>query len=163
MSSKRLAKQRKAMWRLNPRCYYCGVVTILRPLHIPGQQLMPEIRYRVATLDHVRARHHPDRTKPPEPGEVLHVLACWRCNNERDQRELQMKPKEYLREQSGAIPLEERSLEEMESVLILLQARKPRRKDKRAKWQRNIEAVTEAIGRRKGDGPQTTEDLCMTQ
>ena len=150
MGSRILAKQRKAMWRRDPHCHWCGVETILRPLHIPNDPLPPEIRNRVATLDHVRARHHPDRLKPPEPGEVLHVLSCWKCNNERDREELQAKPKEYLRQKSrSAAPLDERSLEELEQLLAFLRSHRPHYRTKRERLKRSIKAVTEAIERRK--------------
>lgn len=149
MSSKALARQRKAMWKRNPRCYYCGVVTILRPLHIPHEPLSPEIRDRVATLDHVRARHHPDRTKPPEPGEVLHVLSCWRCNNERDRRELREKPIEYLRQKCKTIPLEDRRLEELEDLLNFLLTRKPLNPHKRRRWECSLANVRAAIAKAK--------------
>ncbi|MCI0391869.1 MAG: hypothetical protein MOB07_24265 [Acidobacteria bacterium] len=138
------------MWRHDPRCYWCGVQTILRPLHIPHEPLPPAIRDRVATLDHVRARHHPDRLKRPESGDVLHVLSCWRCNNERDRQQLQAKPKEYLHDKCGNKPLDQRSLEELEQLLAFLQSHAPYHPTKRAKRRDSIKAVAEAIHRRIG-------------
>lgn len=121
MSSKNLAKQRYRLWLNNPRCHYCGMVTIYKPAH-QKMEITPSERPRLATIDHIRPRHHPDRLKPQEPGEVLHVLACNQCNNDRDKRELAEKPKEWFEENGGQAPLYKRSDEELAAILSRLGA-----------------------------------------
>lgn len=119
MSTKSLAKKRERLWNEDPHCHYCGVETILKPCHLKREWLAMswDERNRLATIDHIRPRHHPDRTKPPEPGETLLVLSCWRCNNDRDKQELAEKPKEWFIERGGAIPISMRSIEEVEALL----------------------------------------------
>lgn len=117
--SRKLAKKRYSLWLQNPRCCYCGVVTIFKPSHIKAIIFDGE-RDRLATIDHIRPRHHPERREPPKPGQVLLVLSCWRCNNERDKRELATKPKEWFEQQGGTKPLSKRSDEELELILSRL-------------------------------------------
>lgn len=119
MPKKALSKKRQRLWKENPHCCYCGVVTIFLPAHIKGLQLTQDERHRLATIDHIRPRHHPDRLKRPEPDEVLQVLSCWKCNNERDRRELAEKPKEWFEQNGGAVPLHRRSVEDLERILPL--------------------------------------------
>ncbi len=148
MSSRSLARQRKRLWQENPRCYYCGVETILGPQHLKGEWFRPEIRARLATIDHIRPRHHPDRGKRPEPGERLHVLACWKCNNERDHRERAALPKEYHWQKCGSLPLSERPTEEIRATLEMLRARPPYRSSKRKQWRASLAAIEAELARR---------------
>jgi hypothetical protein len=126
MSSKELAKQRERYWKADPRCHYCGVETILKPAHIKKMELTAEERDRLATIDHLRPRHHPDRLKLPKPGERLHVLACSKCNNERDRQELLAKPKEWFEQNGGSKPLHKRTVEEIEAILAKIEYEPPR-------------------------------------
>lgn len=99
----------------DPRCVYCGVVTIFdRP---EGKASPPNL----ATIDHLRPRHHPGRREPIKPGEVRHVLSCWKCNNDRDKRELREKPKEWFYENGGARPMAAKSLEELQWIALKLE------------------------------------------
>lgn len=157
MSSKNLAKQRYRLWLNNPRCHYCGKVTVYKPAH-HKMEISRDERPRLATIDHIRPRHHPDRQKPPEPGELLHVLACNQCNNERDKRELAEKPKEWFEENGGQPPLDKRSDEDVEAILSRLGVpyqigRGRRAREKFNKVKRNQAAVIWAIFERGMDTP----------
>jgi len=122
MSTKSLAAQRIRLWEADPHCHYCGVLTIYKPQHIKGLYTPQEQNF-LATIDHVRPRHHPDRLRPPRPGETLHVLACWKCNNDRDKRELAEKPKEWFEQNGGSIPLAKRPIEELVCIMEKLRWR----------------------------------------
>lgn len=153
MSTKSLAKQRERLWREDPHCHYCGVETILKPNHVKGLTT-PEERDRLATIDHIRPRHHPDRLKPAN-GEVLHVLACSKCNNERDKRELAEKPLEWHHAQSRAFPLAKCATEVLEQKLKYIAGIRPRGRSNRASVKRSQIAVLWALWERGIDLPET--------
>lgn len=122
MSTKELRKKRIRLHSENPCCCYCGVETILKPMH-DKRAIEPDEWDRIATIDHIRPRHHPDRRKPPEPHEVLRVLACAKCNNERDKRELAQKPKEWFEERGGSTPIHKRSIEDLVLIYETIKAK----------------------------------------
>ena len=69
-------RRRLAMWRHDPKCYWCGCETVL-----------PDNANRVprnmATIDHLYPRHHPERHS--QHHEV--VLACYNCNESRNRKD----------------------------------------------------------------------------
>jgi len=75
--TKAIRKQRIRMWNEDPRCYWCGALTVLVEKN-GGPPVLPN----EATIDHIRPRHHPGRQEPPTEGERRRVLSCWKCNNE---------------------------------------------------------------------------------
>lgn len=77
----KLARQRKRLHALNPRCHWCGVETVLPAS--AGDRLRKAFNAREATIDHLRSRLDPSRTIPATGGEQRHVLACKKCNGER--------------------------------------------------------------------------------
>jgi hypothetical protein len=70
-------RKRARLWAENPHCHWCGVLTTLGPRC-----------ETMATLDHLRPRHHPSRHEPARNGERRIVLACWKCNSTRDHAEM---------------------------------------------------------------------------
>jgi hypothetical protein len=101
MTEIRVWKERR--WRKDPRCAYCGVVTILRwtppPRREGGGNPRPPLN--LATVDHLRDRYDPTRQDPPRHGEVRRVLACWRCNNALGAIRTALQPLEELRRRSS--------------------------------------------------------------
>jgi 5-methylcytosine-specific restriction endonuclease McrA len=78
-----VARQRIRLHKLDARCFYCGIITVLdtpsgwRGVPYPG----------LATVEHLRPRTHPSRREPARgPNEQRHVLACWQCNQDRSNR-----------------------------------------------------------------------------
>ena len=64
--------RRLLLWRKDPRCFWCGRVTIYATSGTPN----------AATLEHVYPRGHPRRADPARHLPST-VLACYRCNQER--------------------------------------------------------------------------------
>jgi hypothetical protein len=96
-STRTFRRQREALWRKDPHCHWCGCLTILWKSS-PKNKVMP---HNAATLDHLDSRMSPERGK--HPGERRHVLACYRCNQDRCDRDLAANI-ELQREKSGAYP-----------------------------------------------------------
>lgn len=86
----RFKARRKRLWRKNPRCRNCGVVTILpedmmkRYGITDGSKMMSLISRedsdRMATIQHLVSRLDPNRTKH-KPNEIRYDLWCNRCNS----------------------------------------------------------------------------------
>lgn len=91
----RIKWQRRRIWEVNPRCHWCQCVTILPDYHARMGRPNP----KWATIEHLDARHSKERGKHPR--EFRHVLACWKCNNDRDRRELKALPIQSLWEMNG--------------------------------------------------------------
>lgn len=72
--------KRSRMHRADPHCFWCGRETVLTG-HINAPNL--------ATIDHLYSRLHPQRRAPRghDRDVVLHVLACWTCNQARSHAE----------------------------------------------------------------------------
>lgn len=96
MSSRRLAQQRRRFWLSDPRCHWCKRRTRLVNL---GQH-PKSIPHDAATIDHLHSRLDPDRGN----GSGRHVLACWKCNNDRGAQE-QRERIDIVRAKSGAYPV----------------------------------------------------------
>lgn len=97
-------KQRARLWNIDPHCENCGVPTIL-PEDCPGfkpNQKWPQPN-NMATIQHVHNRLDPNRRQTP--GEIqttkrLHLLWCYKCNQDDNEEYIAKIPKEYLRERS---------------------------------------------------------------
>ena len=77
------ARQRRRLHAADPRCHYCGVETVLDPPVSWKATTFPQL----ATVEHLRPRTHPLRQEPMQvANERRHVLACWRCNQDRANR-----------------------------------------------------------------------------
>lgn len=131
------------MWRRNPHCYYCGVKTIL-PLANGKSPRAPN----EATIDHLRPRHHPGRLEPIQRGELRRVLACWECNNKRDQWESSLLPKEWFYANGGSLPGEMKPLEELQRIERVLLSNPPKKRKGRARHEKNLQEVRAMIAAR---------------
>lgn len=67
--------KRARLYRQDPHCYWCGILTVLDTGFQPHS----------ATIDHLYSRVHPNRNAPRgnDRSELLHVLSCLQCNQER--------------------------------------------------------------------------------
>jgi 5-methylcytosine-specific restriction endonuclease McrA len=154
MSKKHLTKQRERFWNEDPRCHYCGQITILQPRGMEWKELWGNLsreeRHRLATIDHLRPRHHPGRLEPYHHGQEprRHVLACWKCNNDRDKRELADKPKEWFEQNGGSPPLHKRDELELQNILVLLGRIKPRGRYNRNRVKKSIVDVSWSLWER---------------
>lgn len=140
--SKNFQRQRKALWSRDPHCHWCGVLTALPT---PGGS--PKAKNE-ATIDHLRPRHHPGRLEPAKNQEVRRVLSCWKCNNERDQRESAALPKQWFYDHGGSRPATEKPLDDLIRIeqLLCRKLEKPRlRNADRRRIQESIIAIQAAI------------------
>lgn len=86
----RYKDRRERLWRKSNRCRKCGAVTFLPGLAaaiagVPNdgklmRNLPPDLRDRVATIQHKVDRFHPDRLRH-RSGEIRYTLWCWKCND----------------------------------------------------------------------------------
>lgn len=103
--AKRFGKYRRRLWERNPHCFWCGIVTIW----YQGETRTPPLNS--ATIDHIRSRLTPERSRRDEnwqPGKI--VLACWKCNNDRCRMEQEYYAKNnpsMIREKCGSKPAAE--------------------------------------------------------
>lgn len=68
---------RQRLFITSPYCFWCGVLTVLAGSNYNEPDL--------ATVDHLYSKFHPERKAKHSSrgGNVLHVLACRACNQER--------------------------------------------------------------------------------
>lgn len=72
MTTKAIKRKRNAMWIADPRCCYCGTITVrVEDLNLKPGDSSP---LNMATLDHVYSINHPFRDREE------FVLACHECN-----------------------------------------------------------------------------------
>ena len=92
-------RQRYRLWKQNPKCHWCNVETI----YIENFHLQTDLRQQNiwATIDHLYSRLTPELR---QSGNNKHILSCWKCNNDRNNKELQSIPIEHRRKISGRFP-----------------------------------------------------------
>lgn len=90
----RLTFRRVRLWQLNPRCRWCGVETVLVTV---SQAELPDRKLpaNAATIDHLRTKLKPEyraicpssmpRHRRQEPRTVL---ACYKCNQQRNKQQM---------------------------------------------------------------------------
>jgi 5-methylcytosine-specific restriction endonuclease McrA len=70
---------RRRLYDRDPHCHWCGRLTVFGPprnhVTTPGD---------LGTIDHLRPRYHPGRNEWLEAGERRRVLACFECNQRRN-------------------------------------------------------------------------------
>jgi hypothetical protein len=98
----RLRNRRERLWKSNPNCHWCKQFTIL-----PDGEIAKD---NWATIDHLRCRLHPQRHEPNPKAEQRTVLACWKCNNERNKGEMKEAGLEILQKKSGSPPASKEQL-----------------------------------------------------
>jgi len=88
-------KQRTRMWNNNPNCIFCGVLTIL-PEHLPQRtnskgvsKIIVEIPDNMTTIEHLNSRNSVNRNTKNIKKEIRRVLCCYKCNQERNEKELE--------------------------------------------------------------------------
>lgn len=98
MSSEHTRKQRLALFkRQRGLCHWCKGKMFIRP---DGRS--KGTREDAATIDHLHPRGHPERGK--HGNEFTHVLACKKCNGERNSDFMATLDKEKLWAASGRAP-----------------------------------------------------------
>ena len=105
--SKSLKAVRDRLWKKNPHCRYCGVVTILPQHVIKGRDGLHRLRHfpdNMATIDHLRSRLDPERGNHI-PSERRYILSCNKCNNKRGKKEVSELDLEKLWKQSKRFPI----------------------------------------------------------
>jgi 5-methylcytosine-specific restriction endonuclease McrA len=75
MDSRRRRRRRETLWHEDPRCFWCGKLTVLTDAK----------QRNAATLDHLYSRSHPKRKSS---GVAETVLACRACNIQRGDYEM---------------------------------------------------------------------------
>lgn len=92
--------QRRQLWEMHPNCHWCQKPTILPPKY-SDQFRQGQVKPNFATVEHLDSRLSHERGK--HPGEFRRVIACWKCNNERNDREQRALPRQTLWERSRQI------------------------------------------------------------
>lgn len=95
MSRKRDSEIRARLFRdAGGRCFWCGCATVFEK----RGAFQPK---NFATLDHLYSRLDPKRKEPAVRGQRRWVLACYACNQARNNGEQSALPKEELWKRSG--------------------------------------------------------------
>lgn len=81
---------RKKLHAENPNCYWCGKATVLRKRSGRGKQKPDD-----ATLEHLISKLSPDTAQRQNPDNMR--LACYACNHQRGEDEVNAFPKEMWR------------------------------------------------------------------
>lgn len=105
--SKSLREVRERLWKKDPHCRYCGVITVLPSSPLLKRGKDGKLRHypdNMATIDHLRSRLDPERQNH-YPSERRYILACWKCNNERSKKENSKLRIEELWKRSGRMPI----------------------------------------------------------
>lgn len=96
---RQMRKQRAMLFFLQDgKCHWCKCDMILTFAAQPDKQ-----PGNLATIDHLDSKWSKDRGK--HAGEYRRVLACWHCNQERNDVEMAMQSDEVLWGKSGRAPL----------------------------------------------------------
>lgn len=100
MGQKRLSsykKRRINLWKQNPHCHWCGCVTILPDDILKDDHERIPYTENMATVDHLYTRLTGLRYTMPSINGCNTVLACNKCNNDRNRVEEKMIGIEELR------------------------------------------------------------------
>lgn len=105
----RIRRRKEYLYGINPYCPLCGVLMILPPKGVQCR------KKRLATLDHMNNKYHPEeRYRKQTPEEIKKAwearlgrtrLICKGCNEHIANEETKQLPKEELWKRSGRIPL----------------------------------------------------------
>ena len=108
---------RKRLFRENPRCYWCGVETLL-----VGDGYIKRPNPRMATVDHLYSRYDLRRYVK---GEQKRVLACFHCNNTRSRQETRLISREEIQRRSKGMTYDifKQPVESLEIVVDILKGR----------------------------------------
>ena len=94
-----VARRRRNLWRRDPHCFWCGVLTVLvwECPKVPRGDPRRRPPDNLATVDHLRPRTHPLRLEPNPTGAERTVLACNKCNWLRNKQDYETLPVEVIR------------------------------------------------------------------
>jgi hypothetical protein len=93
-TNEKLRKQRKRLWeKQRGKCYWCEQKT--RLLYITDGKVPKD----AATIDHLDSRLNANRGN--FNGFLRHVMACWKCNNDRANAEVAALPLSELQSRSS--------------------------------------------------------------
>lgn len=87
MDSKRIRRKRIKLWKEDPRCFWCGVVTVLLESKTAAECKKNRSNPLRATAEHLVSRAHNLRTIASGFTYNHIVIACNGCNSERGVRE----------------------------------------------------------------------------
>jgi hypothetical protein len=117
MSGKQLIKQRQRYYQADPHCHWCRAKL---ELPVYGNGVWPTAPNH-ATIDHLNSRLSSARHLPQiHPDESRRVLACYRCNQERNRAEIVLSGKQK--------PLSAKPLSELREILLVLHRKPPKKK-----------------------------------
>jgi hypothetical protein len=104
----RLANRRAYLWKKDPLCQICRVLTVLPSTLVSERGIGKEnlmkhlpkgVRDRMATIDHLDNRFDPGRGK--HSGKERTRLVCWKCNFERGKADYEAIPLEIRQKVSS--------------------------------------------------------------
>ena len=113
-----LKKIRISLWKEDPNCYYCHKSTVL-PTDIPDLLELQAIGITpdyMATIEHLLTRYDAERFE--DGGEDKCVLACYKCNHEKERERSKLVPKEELQKRSNRFPLAKFVTEAMKKEIV---------------------------------------------
>jgi len=97
---------RDRLWKVDPHCRQCGVLTILPQDIVKGRDRFGKLRHypdNMATIDHLRSRYDLKR-RIHDRNERRYILLCIKCNNKREKEETSKLKIEKLWELSKRYP-----------------------------------------------------------
>lgn len=89
--------QRERWFKEHPYCYWCKCQLVL----IDTSSYRGRVPDNAATIDHLRPKGHPNRRERNRFHLWRRVLACWKCNNDRDREFTRRRSLEELWRASG--------------------------------------------------------------
>jgi hypothetical protein len=101
MHTKYIRKRRNKLFQEDPHCHWCG-----RELILPEECKQDKQNWQpdnMATIDHLRSRFSINRQEPNHTKETRLVLACYRCNEVRNDQEQATISIEELHRRAGQI------------------------------------------------------------
>lgn len=116
-----MRRRKQALWiQQGGRCCWCNCAMLhWNDLHSDpskrekhgirvnrnGEMKLRSMPQKLATLEHLRDRYHPERQVAPVGREQRWALACWQCNSERGNQRTKERPIEELWRRSRSAPL----------------------------------------------------------
>jgi len=98
MSGKSKCRRLKNLFNKNPYCFWCNCLVVLGNRYGNDSKTQPP---NMATLDHVISRNNKNWEKGMKN---RLVLSCFKCNQERQAKEIRELPIEELWHRSGRFP-----------------------------------------------------------
>lgn len=114
----KLKRMRVAFWKKDPKCYYCSQITILPTdfpdlLELQAKGITPD---NMATIEHLHTRY--DKERFEKGGEDNCVLACYKCNHEKERERSSQLSKEEHQKRSNRFPLSKYVSEEVRLDIV---------------------------------------------